>query len=187
MAFSGSPKTEDKAQLSLLQAGLIGRGNDAGVEKGAGFKGVLVHEIGTEENPSGFAQLAVGGQKRADLVKAAQKDFADPLMTVREFPHNLAQFPFHVRLFQKHDPREKVGDALVGLGRGQGLDDERGKKGAQQHAPGVGTQLEREAANPGLRKTHDKEEDSPPKLAVALCRDFISARESRKARVDSAP
>ena len=181
MAFAGGAEAEDDAHLVRSEAGLVGRRNDAGVEKGAGFERILVGEIRTDEEFARFADCAVDRQERGHLVVAVEENGADVLVAVVEFVKDVFEGRFDGGVIEEKDAGKDVEQAAAGFGVAGGLDHYRGHERPQQNTLRIGTKFEILATD-----IHSWGW-SRRKAAVALSKAFISARARRNESVDSAP
>ena len=49
MPLADRAKAEDEPEPAFRRAGLVGMGNDAGIEQRRGFKGIFVEKIGADQ------------------------------------------------------------------------------------------------------------------------------------------
>ena len=130
----------------------------------------------------------VGQQVLLDLLEAVQEEVAGLLVAVVELAHHVAEQEVDFRLGERHQPRQDSLDPLS-AGRLERPDDDPAVGGLEHDAGALGSSAGRGGLLGPRRQLFMMVQVTCTwrKVARVLSSSFISPRDSRKARVDSAP
>ena len=184
-------KLRIKRRAPGRQVRLVRVRDDGGIEQGRRFQGVFGQEIGADQQLSLFGEFLIGQQEVADLFESFQKEFADLLVALGEFGGDFVQERADSLFRQRHDPGDDPADPL-GISRIEWPQKNAGLVGLEDG--GRAFDVDRICIH-GLvsqgNETGSGDYFSTAigslKLVSMFCANRISANESRKARVDSAP
>ena len=179
VSLAGGAQAEDEAQFPGGEPGLVGGGHDARVEESAGFEGIFVGEIRTDEKLAALVERTVDGNQRGQFGEAFEEDGANVDMTVVKFRQHAVERLRNGVIVEHEDAGEHIEKPAAGFGMAGRFDHDRGHEGTEEDAACIGPQFERLPAEVHVGRSE--------KAALALSRAFISARARRKERVDSAP
>ena len=180
MSFPGGAQAENKSQRAGRQTRLVRVRNDGRIEQGSGFQGVFGQEIGADQQPSLFGEFLIRRQRLADLFEAFQKEFADLLVPLGELSGDFVQQRADPVFRERHDPGDDPGDPL-GTTRTEGPEENARLVGLEDRGCTF------EVHGHGCHGGYSAMAIGSLKLVSMFCAKRISANESRKARVDSAP
>ncbi|OIQ63085.1 hypothetical protein GALL_553770 [mine drainage metagenome] len=172
MPLSRGPKAQDESQRARRNPVLIRVGHDGGIEKRRGFQGVLPGKECADEQPAGLRQGALREDVGRHSFEVRQQGGFEVEVPAVEFPEHGRQIPGGVRLAQGEGPANDGGDALD-VRRNEGPQDDAGALGNERHAE--------------MAKPDGGHRSLLAEAAIECSGKFISARESWKASVDSAP
>ena len=187
--LAGGPQAEDEPARPVGQARLVGVPDHRRVEQGRRFQGVFLGEVGADQQAPALADRLVGQQVLADLLEAVQEELAGPLVPLAELPHHALQQALDLRLGEGRDAGDDLLDPVLarrlerpdddaGVGR---LEDDPGA--IDVHVGDLRPRCEEWRPVPGTAGPYRAWRNAARELSSR----FISARERRKARVDSAP
>ncbi len=173
------------------QARLVGVPDHRRVEQGRRFERVFLSEIGADQQLPALADRQVGQQVRPDLLEAVEEELARALVPLAELPHHFFEQASDLRLSERGETRAMIFSTRLLVRQLERPDDDAG--------------VDRFEDDPGSLDIHVRKlRSSLRELLAVLSREcehyrawrnaarelssrFISASESRKARVDSAP
>ena len=180
VAFPGGAQAENEPQGAGREAGLVGVRNDRWIEQGSGFQGVFGEEIGADQEPSRFGQFRVRCQRLAHLFEAFQKELADVLVPLRRNPR---------RRSSRSGPTRSSGSDMIRamiLATRSGPPGVKGRRRTRDWSGLRIVDVRLRCMDMGVGG-YSAIAIGCLKLVRMFCASRISARESRKARVDSAP
>src|SRR5581483_97526 len=153
--------------------------HDGRIKQGRGFQGVFGKEIGADKEPPGFGGLFHYRQGPPHLLEAFQETVADLLVALGKLGRHLVQQLPGTVFGKRQDSGDDSGYPLRAT-RTKGPQENPGLVGTEY---GVGT-FEVHGYWAGGYSVRAM---GSLKLVTMFCANCISARERRKARVDSAP
>src|SRR5207248_58908 len=189
MPFAGGPQAEDESTRPGGQARLVGVPDHRGIEQGRRLQRVFLGEVGADQQAPALADRLVGQQVFPDLLEAVQEELAGPLVPLAELPHHRLQQALDLTLGEGRDARDDLLDPA--LARHLERPDDDAGVGRPEDDPGaldvhVGDFRPRRVELrpfPGDVGHYRAWRNAARELSSRL----VSARERRKARVDSAP
>ena len=138
---------------------------------------ILVGEIRAEQVLPILRKFLGGGQAGAHLLEPPSEKLADLRVTLPEFGLHLLPQSMNFVFRQGQDVGADFAGARVG----------GGKERPEQHARAIGMEHDVGALNSGGFHVEESGEAGWRKVVTTFCASCISASESRKASVDSAP
>ena len=175
VAFASGAQAHDEPQRAGRQVRLVRMRHDGRIEQRGSLEGILVGETRADQQPAFLGQFLVRGQPGPDLLEAALEEIPDFQMALVKFRQHLLQQRADLVLGKDNDPGADFDGALL-AGDIEGADEH---PAAGRKQGGFGTfQVD------GL---HAGNEGDWLNIVALFCISCISASESRKARVDSAP
>ena len=172
MAFPGGPEAHDEAQAAVRNPGLVRVRHHGRIEQGHRFQGVLAGEQPTDDQLAGAGEGPVGEHLGRDPLEMGKQDRFQVEVAALEVTADDLRERLGLRLGQGQSPADDGGDPL-GIGGNEGPENDPAALGRQDDV--VPMQGER---------VHE----APIRAGTIPCSaTLISARDSRKASVDSAP